>query len=36
MEIEVKLIETAIPVENCFNQKFLLDWKNNIDYQILE
>ena len=34
-EIEVDIIQTAIPATNIIKVKLLFDWKNNIDYEIL-
>jgi len=35
MNIEVDIIQTAIPAKDC-KGNLLLDWKNNIDYEVLE
>ena len=34
-EIEVDIIQTAIPATNITKVELLFDWKNNIDYEIL-
>ena len=35
-DINVQTIESAIPPSDCNKDNYLLDWRNNISYLVLE